>query len=218
MDDRATAIAHHFTNRYQHEERQIMTHPLRCNCGKLTGTLKRTQDVNRCVCYCADCQAFARFLKREDDILDRIGGTSIIQTLPKHVNFLTGTEHLACIRLTENGLLRWYAACCNTPIGNTPPNSKLHFIGLIHNCLSSDRVSLDDAFGTIRMHVSTQSAIGEHKPKSSGLLAGTLRVFGMVFRSRLDGSYKQNPFFIPGTGTPIVTPQVLDRNLTASTQ
>jgi hypothetical protein len=79
-------------------------------------------------------------------------------------------------------------------------------------------VSLNDAFGTIRMHVGTQSAIGEHKPKSIGLLAGTLRVFGMVFRSRLDGSYKQNPFFIPGTGTPIVTPQVLDRDLKASTQ
>ena len=55
-----------------------MTHPLRCNCGKLTGTLvgvaspqeNRTKDINRCVCYCTDCQSFARFLKREDDILD----------------------------------------------------------------------------------------------------------------------------------------------------
>ncbi|PSB55739.1 hypothetical protein C7B77_14070 [Chamaesiphon polymorphus CCALA 037] len=190
-----------------------MTHSIRCNCGKLKGTLKRTQDVNRCVCYCADCQAFARFLKREDDILDEFGGTSIIQTIPKHIDFSEGTEHLACIRLTENGLLRWYAACCNTPIGNTSPNFKLSFIGLIHNCLSSDRVSLDDAFGTIRMHVSTQAAIGEHKPKSTGLLAGTLRVFGMVLRSRLNGSYKQNPFFIPGTGTPVVTPQVLNQDL-----
>ncbi|WP_245894193.1 DUF6151 family protein [Chamaesiphon polymorphus] len=191
----------------------MMTHSIRCNCGKLKGTLKRTQDVNRCVCYCADCQAFARFLKREDDILDEFGGTSIIQTIPKHIDFSEGTEHLACIRLTENGLLRWYAACCNTPIGNTSPNFKLSFIGLIHNCLSSDRVSLDDAFGTIRMHVSTQAAIGEHKPKSTGLLAGTLRVFGMVLRSRLNGSYKQNPFFIPGTGTPVVTPQVLNQDL-----
>jgi hypothetical protein len=195
-----------------------MTHPIRCNCGKLKGTLKLTQDVNRCVCYCADCQAFARFLKREDDILDEFGGTSIIQTIPKHIDFSEGTEHLACIRLTENGLLRWYAACCNTPIGNTSRNFKLSFIGLIHNCLSSEPVSLDDAFGTIRMHVSTQEAIGEQKPKSIGLLAGILRVFGMVLRSRLDGSYKTNPFFIPGTGTPIVTPQVLNQDLKASSQ
>jgi hypothetical protein len=170
------------------------------------------------VCYCADCQSFARFLQREDDIMDEVGGTSIIQTLPKHINFLEGTENLACIRLTQNGLLRWYAACCNTPIGNTAPNPKLPFIGLIHNCLGSEQVSLDEAFGSIRMHVSTQSAIGEHKPKSMGLLAGTLRVFGMVIRSRLDGSYKQNPFFVPGTGDPIATPQVLNQDLKASSQ
>jgi hypothetical protein len=188
-----------------------MTHPLRCNCGKLKGTVAGTPDINRCVCYCADCQAFARFLKREHDILDAVGGTSIVQTIPKHVNFLEGTENLACIRLTETGLLRWYAACCNTPIGNTPPNSKLPFIGLIHNCLSSEPASLDERFGPIRMYVSTQAAIGESKPKSMGFLAGTLRVMGMVLRSRLDGSYKQNPFFVSATGGPIVTPKVLNR-------
>ena len=193
-----------------------MTHPLRCNCGKLTGTLvgvaspqeNRTKDINRCVCYCKDCQAFARFLKREDDILDEIGGTSIVQTIPKHVTFLEGTENLACIRLTENGPLRWYAACCNTPIGNTSPNFKLPFIGLIHNCLSAEQDSLDAIFGSVRMYVNTQSAIGEQKPKSTGFLAGTLRMMGMVFRSRIDGSYKQNPFFNPVTGVPIVTPKV----------
>jgi hypothetical protein len=161
------------------------------------------------VCYCKDCQAFAHFLKRENDILDRVGGTSIIQTLPKNITFLEGIENLACIRLTENGPLRWYAACCNTPIGNTSPNFKIPFIGLIHNCLSAEQASLDESFGFVRMHVFTQDAIGEHKPKSMGFLAGTLRVMSMVFRSRLDGSYKTNPFFVPGTGDPIVEPKVL---------
>jgi hypothetical protein len=188
-----------------------MNHALRCNCGKLQGTLKHTTEINRCVCYCTDCQAFARFLKREHDILDAVGGTSIVQTIPKHVNFLEGTENLACIRLTETGLLRWYAACCNTPIGNTPPNSKFPFIGLIHNCLSTEPASLDKTFGPVRMHVNTQSAIGEPKPKSMGFFTGNLRVMGMVLRSRLDGSYKQNPFFVAATGAPIVTPKVLDK-------
>lgn len=188
-----------------------MMHALRCNCGKLKGTVKRTTQINRCICYCADCQAFARFLKREQNILDEIGGTSIIQTVPKHVNFLEGMENLACIRLTETGLLRWYATCCNTPIGNTPPNFKLPFIGLIHNCLSTAPASLDETFGAVRMNVSPQSAIGEPKPKSMGFLAGLLRVMGMVLRSRLDGSYKQNPFFVSATGAPIVIPKVLDR-------
>lgn len=186
-----------------------MTHLIRCNCGKLKGTLKRNDYVNRCVCYCADCQAFARFLKRENEILDARGGTSIIQTIPANLSFTEGTENLTCIRLTENGLLRWYAACCNTPIGNTPPNLNPSFIGLIHNCLSSDRNSLDRAFNPVRMHVNTKYALGEDKPKSTGLLSGTLRVLSMVLKARLDGSYKQTPFFVLESGAPIVTPKVL---------
>jgi Family of unknown function (DUF6151) len=186
-----------------------MTHSIRCHCGKLKGTLNRNQEVNRCVCYCADCQAFARFLKREHDILDDMGGTSIIQTIPANVTFTAGTENLTCMRLRPNGLLRWYATCCNTPIGNTPPTLNPSFIGLIHTCLSSDQTSLDKAFGSIRMYVNTKSAIGENKPKSAGVLSGTLRVIGMILKARFDGSYKSTPFFVLDSGDPIVTPKVL---------
>jgi Family of unknown function (DUF6151) len=93
-----------------------MTHPIRCHCGKLKGTLNHDREVNRCVCYCTDCQAFARFLKREHEILDDRGGTSIIQTIPANISFTEGIEYLACMRLTANGLLRWYVTCCYTPI------------------------------------------------------------------------------------------------------
>ena len=132
-----------------------MIYPIQCDCGKLKGQVKCTKNVNRCVCYCADCQAFARYLKRENEILDQMGGTNIVQTIPENVTFSEGIENLACIRLTSTGLLRWYAACCNTPIGNTPPDSRMSFIGLIHNCLSSNQNSLDKVFGSIRMHVNT---------------------------------------------------------------
>jgi hypothetical protein len=186
-----------------------MTHLIRCTCGNLKGTLNRNDNVNRCVCYCADCQAFARFLKRENEILDEKGGTSIIQTIPANVTFTEGIENLACMRLTANGMLRWYAACCNTPIGNTPPALNPSFIGLIHNCLSSDQNSLDRAFGSVRMHVNTKYAIGEDKPKSTGFLFGTLRILGMVLKARLDGSYKHTPFFVLESRAPIVTPKVL---------
>ena len=186
-----------------------MTHSIRCSCGKLKGTLNPSPEVNRCICYCADCQAFARFLKREHEILDEMGGTRIIQTIPANVTFTEGIENLACMRLTENGLLRWYAACCNTPIGNTLATPNLSFVGLIHSCLSSDPTSLDEAFGPITMYVNTESAIAENKPKAARVLSGTLRVFGMMVKARLDGRYKQTPFFVVETGTPIVTPKVL---------
>jgi hypothetical protein len=39
-----------------------------------------------------------------------------------------------------------------------------------------------------------------------GKLKGTVK----VLRARLDGSYKQNPFFVEATGAPIVTPKVLN--------
>lgn len=186
-----------------------MTHPIRCSCGKLEGTLAQTHRVNRGICYCADCQAFARYLRRAEQILDRSGGTDIIQTTPSNVTFTDGIEHLACMRLTPNGLLRWYASCCNTPIGNTLANYKLSFVGLVHSCLESAPMSLDEAFGPIRMQVNTRSALGEPKPEAFGFARGALRIAGMLLKARLDGSYKRTPFFIPGSGTPIVEPKVL---------
>ncbi|MBD2325725.1 hypothetical protein H6G21_02435 [Alkalinema sp. FACHB-956] len=162
------------------------------------------------MCYCADCQAFARFLKREHEILDEMGGTNIIQTLPANITFTEGIENLTCMRLTDTGMLRWYAACCNTPIGNTLATPNLSFIGVIHTCLSLDQTSLQNVFGPIRMYVNTESAIGETKPKSAGVLSGTLRVMGMMLKARCDGRYKQTPFFVMESSTPIVVPKVLN--------
>jgi hypothetical protein len=75
--------------------------------------------------------------------------------------------------------------------------------------LSSDQTSLDKAFGHIRMYVNTKSAIGENKPESAGVLSGTLRIIGMILKARFDGRYKQTPFFVIESGTPIIVPKVL---------
>ena len=34
-------------------------------------------------------------------------------------------------------MIRWYAGCCKTPIGNTLENHKISFVGLLHNCLET---------------------------------------------------------------------------------
>jgi len=187
-----------------------LSHPIQCSCGTLKGTLSRPESVNRCVCYCRDCQAFAHFLKREADVLDELGGTDILQTLPRYVAFTKGAENLACMRLTEKGLLRWYARCCNTPIGNTLPNFKMSFVGLIHTCLRAGDGSLDNAFGPIRLRVHTGNAKGASKPKSGGFATSFLRLMGMMLRARIDGSFKTTPFFSAESGAPIVTPKVLN--------
>jgi hypothetical protein len=45
----------------------------------------------RFVCYCQDCQAFARFLERPD-VLDPAGGTDIFQMPPGRVKFIAGAD------------------------------------------------------------------------------------------------------------------------------
>lgn len=134
-----------------------MDHPLQCTCGTLKGTVSELRRVNRV----KDCQAFAHFLGRTPDILDAKGGTDVIQTLPANVTLTAGQDVLACMRLSEKGLLRWYTKCCNTPIGNTLVDYKISFIGLIHTCVDSSNRSLDESFGPLlpaNVHVDRDAA------------------------------------------------------------
>jgi hypothetical protein len=186
-----------------------MLHPLQCRCGTVKGFVAHPRSANRALCYCKDCQAFAHFLKRPAEILDAHGGSDVIQTQPKNVIFTQGIEALACMRLTDKGLLRWYAACCNTPIGNTLPSFKLSFVGLVHTCLVNPSQPLQDSFGTVRAVVNTQGARGEPKPKPQGALVTIGWALAMMLRARLNGSYKKTPFFRADLGTPIATPRVL---------
>ena len=189
-----------------------MNHPLQCRCGTIQGYVLLSARVNRCVCYCSDCQAFAHFLGNPSEILDAQGGTDVTQTRPANVTFTQGREALACMRLSERGLLRWYAACCNTPIGNTVANYRLSFIGLVHSCLEGAGISLDDSFGPVRARVNTKSAKGEVRSGSGGMISAILPFIAIVARPLIDGSYKRTPLFLADTGAPIVTPKVLSRS------
>lgn len=171
--------------------------------------MELSRDINRGLCYCRDCQAFAHFLGRADEVLDARGGTDVIQTAPRRVTLTQGLENLACMRLTASGLLRWYACCCHTPIGNTAATHRLAFVGLVHSCLRIASRSLDEAFGPVRMRVNTKSAQGSARPGSERVLGAILQLAGMMARERLTGSYRRTPFFSPDTGEPIVTPRVL---------
>jgi hypothetical protein len=155
-------------------------------------------------------------LGRAGDILDSQGGTDVIQTLPARVIFTGGTEVLACVRLSNRGLMRWYTTCCKTPIGNTLPSFRFSFVGLIHNCLEYAGMSLDSSFGPVRMRINTKSAKGPAAPAAFGATSGILRLLAMVARARIDGSYKRTAFFSVDSGAPIVTPAVLSLGERAS--
>jgi hypothetical protein len=113
------------------------------------------------------------------------------------------------MRLTRKGLLRWYAACCNTAIGNTLADPKLSFAGLVHTCLRvNDPASLDAAFGPPRLRVNTRSAKGEPKPTEKHLLSAISRLARIMLWARVSGGYRRNPFFT-GDSRPLATPRVL---------
>jgi Family of unknown function (DUF6151) len=180
---------------------------VQCRCGTIKGWVSDTQSANRVVCYCRDCQAFARFLGQESETLDAQGGSEIVQILPKNLVFTQGAEALACMRLTEKGMVRWYAGCCKTPIGNTLENYKISFVGLLHNCLETPGRSLQNSFGAIRAYANPQGAIGEPKPKATGMGATIRWVVKTILKARVNGDYRRTPFF--RDGKPVAIPRVI---------
>jgi hypothetical protein len=209
----------------------MTSHLLQCRCGTLKGLVHDPRSANHGVCYCRDCQAFAHFLGRASEVLDERGGTEIIQILPRNVVFTQGAEVLACMRLTPKGLMRWYAGCCKTPIGNTLATPKISFVGLVHTCLErtadtpGSRAAgdlpgstvgekpasevLDEVFGPIRCWANPNGAKGEPKPEAVGL-GRTLRwFFRRVLKARLNGDYRKTPFFDMAIGKPVVVPRIL---------
>jgi len=185
-----------------------MKHPIGCRCGTFQAHIVTSSTAVRAVCYCNDCQAYARFL-RTPGVVDENGGTEVVASLPHLVHFTAGVDALACMSLSNGGLLRWYAGCCNTAVGNTPRSPKLPYVGLVHSCLEIGSAAIESSFGKLHIAVNTKSA---RNRVQSTPMASTLAVLALAtsaLGARLTGEYKGNPFFVPGTRTPIRPVRVL---------
>jgi hypothetical protein len=185
-------------------------HPLRCRCGTLRGHVGLPA-FGRAVCYCKDCRAYACFLRREREVLDDAGGTQIVAMLPQRVRFEPeGLDALACMSLSERGILRWYSSCCNTPIGNTARNARVPYVSLVHDCLTSDPSrSLEASFWPLRMRVNTESATRPVAATPLVTLAVMLGSMKPMLEAWWDAGSRANPFFHAQTGEPIRRPRVL---------
>jgi hypothetical protein len=153
-------------------------------------------------------------LGQESETLDAQGGSDVVQTLPKNVTFTQGVDALACMRLTEKGMVRWYAGCCKTPIGNTLENYKISFIGLLHNCLESPQHPLQNSFGAVRTYANPQGAIGDPKPKPKGMGTTIWWLLRTILKARVNGDYARTPFF--KDGKPVSIPRVINSQERAS--
>jgi uncharacterized protein DUF6151 len=174
-----------------------------CRCGELHGQLTGASPstVNRIVCYCDDCQAFAHHLGRAD-LLDSQGGTDIVQVAPASLTFDRGWERIAGLRLTPKGLYRWYASCCKTPVGNTlSPN--IPFVGIVAQAFAGPGQSPDAVFGRPTGAILGKYAVGGPPPGSTGMnLRLFARALSKVVGWRLQGRAWPHPFFDRATRVP----------------
>lgn len=170
------------------------THPLQCRCGMLKGEVAQPRRAVRAVCYCRDCQAFARELGEPGAVLDAFGGTDVVATQARYVRFTSDTRTLACLSLYPRGLLRWYASCCRTPIGNTPRDWRLPYVGLVHTCLGTV-TPVEHSWPRVQLRVNTRSAAGPTPAMPLTQFLPMAVFIPRLLAARLSGAYRQTPFF-----------------------
>lgn len=157
--------------------------------------------VNRVVCYCDDCQAFAHHLRRAD-LLDAHGGTDIVQVAPAALSFEHGVDRIAGVRFGPKGLFRWYATCCNTPLGNTV-GPAIPFVGIVAQAFDATSGGADAVVGTPTGAILGQFAVGAPPAGSTGWnLRLYARAIWMVLGWWLVGRSWPHPFFDRATGAP----------------
>lgn len=186
-----------------------MTLHLQCRCGTIKGELEPARTYTRATCYCKDCRSFARFLA-VPDVMDAAGGTDIVAMAPAAVRLTDGIEHVACMSLSPNGLLRWYATCCRTPLANTPRESKLPYVGVVTACFADPPQTVDAALGPPgRTLINTPSATEPVKSTPLAFATGGLRILAGIIGARLRRE-RTSPFF-DASGRPLREPHVISR-------
>lgn len=186
-----------------------------CQCRSLKGTVELSdlRNLTRLVCYCEDCQAYARHLDPSEPVLGPHGGTDLVQVSPAHFRIKRGMEKLGNLRLSESGIYRWHATCCNTPLCNTPPNPAMPFIALITNNLMCNQSTLANKVGPVRlgMCAGSQHPISADWPTARNfgfkVLTRTLLNIG---RWRIAGDHTRSILIDSDTGKPVVEPYTLN--------
>jgi Family of unknown function (DUF6151) len=122
---------------------------LRCECGTIQGEIRaKKEDGLRLLCYCKDCQEYAKFVAHEGNkaqpALGRGGYSSLVQVCKVAVTIHTGQDKLQLARQTApalpNGtapysMHRYYAKCCHVPVMNTVKS--LGFVGVLTDRLEA---------------------------------------------------------------------------------
>lgn len=195
--------------------------PLRCQCGHVRGVAGGVASSMgfRFICYCKDCQAFARFLDRPD-VLDAAGGTDIFQMPAGRMKLTAGTDAIRCLHFSDQ-VFRWYTDCCRTPIGNTA-GPRFPVVALIHSFIGHDAdcPSRDEVLGVPLCRIFEGSAVGPlppNAPPRRSLRLSFLRT-SRILGWWMCGLGRPNPFFDDHTGAPLSAPRVFTPSERATLQ
>lgn len=187
---------------------------LRCRCGTVRGEMETARTYVRVTCYCKDCRAFATFLA-VPGVLDASGGVDIVAAAPASVRFSAGREQVVCMSLSPKGLLRWYAACCRTPLAATPRDAGLPYVGMVSACFDATPAEVDAALGRRdRIVLNTRSATGPVRSTPFAFALGGLRILAGILGARLRREHI-SPFF-DADGRPLREPTVISREARAA--
>ncbi|MGB3794905.1 MAG: DUF6151 family protein [Alteraurantiacibacter sp.] len=181
--------------------------PFSCRCGTLAGVVSNAGAKNgmHVVCHCADCQDFAKVLGAQKYVLDTHDGTALYQTRCNRVTFTRGKERLACLHLTRKPTLRWYAACCDTPLANTFATGTLpYFTMLLANADIDARHALGPPIGHLFVQDAANPPAGEANMSILRLVAS---VIPRMAKDIVSGGRRRSPLFDPGTLQPVATPR-----------
>ncbi|MDH5579128.1 MAG: DUF6151 family protein [Betaproteobacteria bacterium] len=186
-----------------------------CGCGKLRGVIRDTgpRHGSRVICYCRDCQAAAHHLGHPET-LDEWGGTDLFVTTPARMQISAGADQLACFRFSPSAPRRWYAACCNTPIGNGFPNAAVPFLSLNLACASP---ASRPRVGPATRGMQVRDAHGS--PTVARRIAGRSRVVVLesawrILVATLRGQRGVSPFM--RAGQPVAEAKLLSREARAA--
>jgi hypothetical protein len=144
-------------------------------------------------------------------MLDAFGGSDVYQTTPSQLRIDSGADKLACVRLSEKGLLRWYTACCRTPIGNMVPRARSPFIAIIQPFMDpGEGKTLDQLLGPPRLHMQKHGATAAlpRDVEQQSSMRGFVQLVSVLVKGLLFGRHKPSPFFT-AEGKPVVVPEVL---------
>lgn len=184
---------------------------IQCACGTIRGTLRDVSPatVQHVVCHCDDCRTLVRHIGRADELLTEHGGIPMVQSTPARYTLTQGQEHVGLIRLSPRGLLRFYATCCRTPMGNLIDKPGVPFVGVPRVTLPVDA---DPQLGP-RVGIHGRFATGDRNTLEAHDKVPWMVALRTAFRlalRKLSGEARPSPFH-HADGRCIVEPTVLTK-------